>query len=269
MLLLLLLFLGKQYADLAGEWVWILGLLAWGCALENGWLAIRYGSHWRWSWSLCSTAIGLVLMLYASHPWIYYVALTAGWAQKHWIRCCDRHGFNPSNFALIVTLMVFGDEAGLIAGQLGESFWLFGVVIVAAVTVLVRARRWIIPLVFVPTYLWTQALWVVGYDPTFYLWDVVMRFESVSFVVFVVFMLTDPRTTPTHSGLQALLGVLIATAATLLDRWLGFRVVHLFAVLFVVTPWTVWIETHTTVRPKALRFSMVAFFLSNGALKVS
>jgi hypothetical protein len=266
LLLGFLLVLGKQYAYLVGEWPWIVGLLAWGCLFENGWLFVRYGARRRWSWSPCSTAIGIVLMIFASHVFVYFAALTAGLVQKHLLRCCDRHGFNPSNFALIFALTVFGNEAGLITGQLGESPWLLGAVLAAAVSVLVRARRWIIPLVFIVAYVGAQALWTVRYDPTLLMWDVVMRFESVSFVVFVVFMLTDPRVTPSRPSYQAAFGLFVAVGATLLDRWLGFRVLHLFAVLFVLSPWVMPVEVPASSRGRALRFSVIAFLLAASAI---
>jgi len=79
-------------------------------------------------------------------------------------------------------------------------------------------------------------------------------------------MLTDPRTTPDSRWLQAGFGLVVAVAATLMDRWLGYRILHLFAVLFALSPWVVSICTSGSMRLKAFGYSSIAFLLAVGAI---
>jgi hypothetical protein len=72
--------------------------------------------------------------------------------------------------------------------------------------------------------------------------DVVDRFLSISFIVFIVFMLTDPKTTPKKREYQIVFAVCIALGASFLDVLQGFRVQHLFFSLAFFSPWVVIIS---------------------------
>ncbi len=188
------------------------------------------------SFSSLSTAMGVMLMMAASQLWIYFVVIGFGLLQKHILVFEKRHFFNPSNFALLFGLFFFYDEAHLVLGQLGDALWLVTVVVVMAVVVLIRANRWVIPLAFAGSYLVLQYLLVVQHDPVVLFEQIQHRFYSVSFVVFTLFMLTDPRTTPSGGQQQLLFGFVLALIAVCLDRYFGFRVQHLFIALFVLSP---------------------------------
>jgi len=209
-----------------------IGLLLLGSGL------LTYTLQRTYHFATLTTTLGVVLMMVTPHFWIYGVVIALALLQKQLLHYHGRHLFNPSNFALIMALLLFYHDAHIVLGQLGDNRYFAWGVIGSGVVVLWRAKRWIIPLAFLLSYLGSQYWGIVAHDPLLLFESVSDRFYSVSFLLFMLFMLTDPRTTPTHPYTQALFGVAIALGATLLDYHYGFRVQHLFVVLFALTPLT-------------------------------
>jgi Na+-transporting NADH:ubiquinone oxidoreductase subunit NqrB len=176
--------------------------------------------------------MGVILMMVSPHLWIYVIVIALGLLQKHFIVVLvqnqHRHFFNPSNFALLCCLLFFYKEAHIVLGQLGDDLWLQVIVSLLAIVMLARVNRCIIPVFFSATYLLLQYFLVIQYDPVMIFEELYRRFYSVSFIVFILFMLTDPKTTPEKYPIQVLYALCIALAATLLDVLNGFRVQHLF-----------------------------------------
>jgi hypothetical protein len=266
MTLFVLLALGQSYAHIHVDWIQTAWILAFAGMVEHLLLWVRHQKITYISYASFSTAIGVMLMLVTSTWWIYGVVIVLALAQKHLIQIDNKHFFNPSNFALMMGMVLFYNQAHVVLGQLGDAFWLRWLVAILAGLVLVRVRRWVIPLVFIGSYLAFEYLLVVRWDPVMTFEDVYSRFYAVSFVVFVMFMLTDPRTTPSRMWQQVVFGVVIAVLASWLDRWHGFRVQHLFMVLFVLSPWVPWLESPKDSRQNVLRASMVLFLLAMGAI---
>ena len=218
-----------------GVWT-LVGLLAFAIAIEHLFIYIKKGEVSFFSSSSITTALGISLMMIAESGWIYLLIIGIGLVQKHFLTLGGRHFFNPSNFALIMALLLFYDDAHIVLGQLGDDVWLRVVVLLLGLFMLSRAQRFIIPIVFTLAYLAFQYLVIVSYDITMILEDITLRFYSVSFLLFILFMLTDPRTTPSPIVQQIIFAVLIAVLSTWLDRVNGFRVQHLFMALFLLSP---------------------------------
>ncbi len=260
--LLTLFSLGEYAGYMHLGWRDALAVLAWAGVVEHlFWWARRQEIRFV-SYSAFSTAIGVMLMLAASAVWMYAAVITLALAQKHWLQVDHRHFFNPSNFALIVGMVLFYHQTHIVLGQLGDTPWLRWIVVILAGGILLRVDRWMIPLGFTVSYLVLEYLWVVTWDPVMTFEDVYRRFYAVSFVVFVAFMLTDPRTTPARKNRQALFGVVIAVSAAGMDRLYGFRVQHLFLVLFVLSPLVPWIEAGHGRKRKMVLPSLGLFLLA-------
>jgi len=234
--LFVILVLGKYAANVYLPWKSILLVLMATVAIEHLLIYAKERSVTYFSFSSLSTAIGVMLMLATPHLWIVVLVIALGLIQKYYLKMREKHFFNPSNFSIMVVLLFFYDSAHLILGQLGDSMWMKGIVSLLAVAILVRVERWLIPLVFVISYLLSQYFIVLQHDPMILLEDVYHRFYAVSFIVFILFMLTDPRTTPKTFKMQIFFAVGVALFSTLLDYQYGFRVQHIFLSLFLVTP---------------------------------
>ena len=234
--LFLLLLLAKYTAYLYYGWGEILTTLF--VTLLATYALERYYRHidgYYIPYSALTTALGVLLMSFSTHLWMTITVIIIALFQKYILRINDRHLFNPSNFALIFGLLCFYADFHIVLGQLGDSHILAGVVLLLGALILYRIDRWIIPLAFTFAYLLLQYAIIVQSDPVIEMESIWLRFYSVSFILFILFMLTDPKTTPKSSLSQMLFAILIALGATWLDYQNGFRVQHLFMALFVVS----------------------------------
>ncbi len=178
-------------------------------------------------------------MMVSLQLWVYLLVIVMGLLQKHFLQIEGRHFFNPSNFALLMALLLFYDKAHIVLGQLGDDWWILCFVTGLACMILWRVNRWIIPVCFCLAYLFFEYYLIIRHDPVMIMEHMTDRFLSVSFVVFIVFMLTDPRTTPAKPIDQIVFAICIALGAAVLDASQGFRVQHLFFSLAFCTPWVV------------------------------
>ena len=227
-------------------------------------ISIVYKKEYFFPYSAVSTVLGVVLMMASSSIWIYYVMAIGALLQKHLLRIGNRHIFNPSNFALIFGLLLFYNRAHIVLGQLGDEVWFGCLLVMLGFAILYRAKRWMIPLAFTALYLLLQYYIVVLHDPVMIPETVYYRFYSVSFLLFIFFMLTDPLTTPDSIYGQVWFAFFVAFGATMLDYYYGFRVQHLFLSLFIVTPLSRFFESWKvlTKKERLLVFPIVLLALS-------
>ena len=230
--LFLLLIVGSFVAHIYLGWVDIVAILAFTVVIEHMFLYFNKSRKFYFSYSGFSTAIGVIVLMYSPHLYIYFIVIALALFQKHFITFKGRQFFNPSNFALIMALLFFYKDAHIISGQFGDELWLALVVSLLAIIILIRVSRWIIPLAFIVSYLFLQYLLIVNYDPVTLFEDIYHRLYSVTFVLFIYFMLTDPPVTPVKWYEQIGFAFLVALMGTLLDRYYGYRVQHLFMAVF-------------------------------------
>jgi len=234
--LVLLCLVGKYVGYIYLSWVEIFLLLVFTFFIEHVFIYIQSKKITFISYSSLSTALGVMLMMLSTHFYIYLFVIVLALAQKHFLRYEAQHFFNPSNFALMGGLLFFYHDTHLALGQLGESAIFQVLVLILAFLILYRVNRWILSVVFVFSYVALQYFLLLPTDPVLLFEDIYARFYSVSFIVFIVFMLTDPKTTPSSYMTQSIFAIVLALGATLLDYFFGFRVQHLFMVLFLCTP---------------------------------
>ncbi len=238
--LLVLLIVGSFVANIYLGWVDIISILGFTLLIEHLFLYFNKKRTFYLSYSALSTAVGVIVLMYSEHLWIYFFAIAVGLAQKHFMTLEGKHLFNPSNFSLIMVLLFFYQDAHMIAGQLGDEVWLSLIVSLVAIIILIRVNRWIIPLAFLLFYLLLEYYLVVSYDPVLIFEDIYHRLYAVTLILFIYFMLTDPPVTPDHWMGQILYALGIALMATLLDRFFGYRVQHLFMAVFFLSPFVVF-----------------------------
>jgi len=247
--LLFLMSLGYVTAHIYLSYEMILLILFFSMIWEHLLIYMKEEKLVYFSFSALTTALGVMLMMATTHLWIYIAVITLGLLQKHYLQYGGRHIFNPSNFSLITALLFFYQDAHIVLGQLGDEHWLAMGVVLTGTTLLWIAKRWIIPLMFVFSYLSFQYFGIVWSDPVVLFEDITIRFYSVSFIVFVLFMLTDPRTTPSRAIGQLLFGLGVAFFATVMDYYYSFRIQHLFISLFFVsTLQVIWQKEKTEVK---------------------
>jgi len=266
--LLLLLIVGKYIADIYLTWAEISIILFFALGSEHILLYVKHKRLNFFSFSSLSTAIGVILMMVSTNYYLYFILIFFALFQKHFLYYNKQHFFNPSNFALIMGLLFFYHDTHIVIGQLGDSLWLAVLVCIVAVWILYRVNRLIIPFGFIIAYLFFQYTIIGSTDPVFIMEDIYYRFYSVSFILFILFMLTDPRTTPSKGIYQIGFSIILAFMATYLDYHYGFRVQHMFVALFLLSPWVLLFESYinSSDKYKLLSFFFVVVFLALSAI---
>jgi Na+-translocating ferredoxin:NAD+ oxidoreductase RnfD subunit len=210
------------------------------CAILEVALTFRTTRSFVWPASAMLTGSGVALILrvpgtpndrWSTHAWYVFAGVAAfSLLTKYVIRYRGSHVFNPSNIGLVVTFVVFGStrvepldfwwgpmSVGmimayaviligglLITARLGllaaaATFW---IVLAAGVGLLAASghcmvARW----AFAP---------VCGFD----YWRVIVTSPEV--LIFLFFMITDPKTVPAGRVGRVVFGLLVAVASTLL-----------------------------------------------------
>jgi Na+-translocating ferredoxin:NAD+ oxidoreductase RnfD subunit len=148
---------------------------------------------------------------WSMHGWWIYVGTSAvSLLSKHLIQIKGRHIFNPSNFGLVLCFLVLGPtRANPLDFWWGPmSPWLllaFAIIVGGAVAILSRLKLfglaagfWVAFAVAVAALVATGhtivAHWHLGPMGNAYLWRVLLT--SPEILIFLFFMITDPRTTP-------------------------------------------------------------------------
>lgn len=255
-----MLFLGVTFSYVHLSWMNIVIILFFTLFVEHLFLYLNKERPFYFSYASLTTAVGVMVLIYANALWIYFVIITLGLAQKHFLLVKERHLFNPSNFALIVGLFLFYDDAHIIAGQFGDEVLFSMIVLVLAFSILVRVDRFLIPFLFLFFYLLLQYLLILPFDPVVTFQEIYHRFFSVTFMLFIYFMLTDPRVTPEKWEEQVIFIFLVVLAATLLDRYYGYRVQHLFMSLFFFSFW-IHYRRFKSMSLRELKLVMTILFL--------
>jgi Na+-translocating ferredoxin:NAD+ oxidoreductase RnfD subunit len=134
-----------------------------------------------------------------------------------------QHMFNPSNIAVVVTLVVFADIVGLTPPyQFTENIsgiWDWGVPVFVLVSGIVLHALFTgrLPLV---------AAWLMGFllqgQIRVWLFDIpplvpILPMTSAAFIIFTLYMIPDPATTPIKPRQQVLFGLAVAAVYGLLQ----------------------------------------------------
>ena len=126
---------------------------------------------------------------------------------KFVLRVDDRHLFNPTNFGLVVMMLLTG-EVWVSPGQWGSGALLFFFIASVGGLVVYRAARSDVTYAFVFFYtglLFSRAAWLG--DP---LAIPLHQLQSGSFLLFAFFMLSDPKTTPDSRSGRMLFAAMVA-----------------------------------------------------------
>lgn len=139
------------------------------------------------------SALGLSLLLRTNHLELAAVAAAITIASKFVLRIDGKHVFNPTNFALVVMLVV-SDGVWVSPGQWGSAALVTLFALSMGTVVVRRAERSDVTIAFLLFYsalLFTRALYLG--DP---LAIPIHQLQNGAFLIFAFFMISDPKTTP-------------------------------------------------------------------------
>lgn len=184
------------------------------------------------------TALGLSLLLRVDHYSTMILAGALAILSKFLFRFQGRHFFNPANFG-IISVLILTKDAWVSPGQWGEEGWYVLLFVGTGGMILKRVGRWDTTAAFFSAYALLEAfrnLWL-GWT-----WDVwAHRLMSGSFLLFALFMLTDPRSIPNARVSRLLWAVSIAILTFILRNHF-FMSTAVFWALFALSPLTLILD---------------------------
>jgi len=210
-------------------------------------------------YSAVITALGVVLMVGWIAWYIPFVIIALAILQKKFIKIDRKHIFNPSNFAVIVAIALFYPKAGPIVGELGKNSFIILIVLILGALILFRVNRILISLSFILFYTLLEYLIIGNSDPMWNFDHFIIKFYSTSFIVYTIFMLTDPITTPNSLYKQIFFSFTVALFAILLDYFVGMHTRNLFISLFFTS--AVFIIFYRKVSTKIYIITLLISFL--------
>jgi len=163
------------------------------------------------------SGLSLCLLLRTDSLGLAMLAAVIAIASKFTLRVRGKHVFNPTNFALVVSLLVSPD-VWVSPGQWGSGLVFAFLLASAGGLVVNRAARADVTLAFLGCYaglLVGRSLWLG--EP---LAISVHRLENGALVLFSFFMISDPRTTPDSRLGRVLFAALVALGAYTVQFWL-------------------------------------------------
>ncbi len=170
--------------------------------------------NWK---SALSSALSLSLVLRTANPLLWVAAAFLAMASKSLIRTGGKHLFNPSAFAIVALLLTTG-QVWVSPGQWGTTIWLIAIAGTLGALILTRVARVDIAIAFLAGFLALLLCraWYLG-DP----WSIPLhQMQSGGLLIFALFMITDPRSTPNSRTGRLIFAAAIAIVAhALLFRW--------------------------------------------------
>lgn len=139
------------------------------------------------------TALGLSLLMRSDSVSTMMIAAVLAVASKYLFRFNDKHFFNPSNFGIVMALLIFSD-AWVTPGQWGQDT-LYAVLFLSTGAMITgRVGRWDTTAAFLLAFALLEAARNVWLGWT---WDVYQhQMLNGALLLFAFFMITDPRTIP-------------------------------------------------------------------------
>jgi Na+-transporting NADH:ubiquinone oxidoreductase subunit NqrB len=162
--------------------------------------------------------------------WIFAATSAVALLSKHVIQVRGAHIFNPSNIGLVACFLVLGSRRAepldFWWGPMSPALALaLAIIVVGGLTILTRLRLLVIALSFWGAFAAAIAVvagtghamsarWHLGPVSGFRFWEILAT--SPEILVFLFFMITDPKTTPRGTRARIVYGVSVGLLAALL-----------------------------------------------------
>ena len=170
--------------------------------------------------------------------WPFALCAAISIASKYVLRYKGRHIWNPTNFGIVMLLLLAPESAAVLSIQWGSNMWAMGVIWIIGLLTLWKVKRFHITFVYIISFL------VYGYLRSLYTGDAylaeVALMTGPMYQLFALFMMTDPKTTVSSRNGRIITVIAIATLEAVLR--LNELVYAPFYALFIVGPIALIIE---------------------------
>jgi Na+-transporting NADH:ubiquinone oxidoreductase subunit NqrB len=181
------------------------------------------------------TTLGLTLLLKTNNEVYAALAGILAVGSKFIFRYKSKHFFNPANFGIIATLLLF-NTTWTAPGQWGSSALMLLIIGSAGLLVVLRAQRFDTGFMFIGMYLLLDISRIIVYQQ--WDWDVLFhKYCNGSLILFTFFMITDPKSTPNHTMARLIWAASVAILTFYLQSFVQVYTAPIWA-LFILSPFT-------------------------------
>ncbi|MCH8567946.1 MAG: hypothetical protein LAT67_06770 [Balneolales bacterium] len=185
--------------------------------------------------------------------WPFALCAAISIASKYVLRYKGRHIWNPTNFGIVMILLIASDSAAVLSIQWGNNMWAMFVIWIVGFITLYKVKKFHISAVYLLSFIF------FGYIRSLITGDAFIAEIAVAtgpmYQLFVLFMMTDPKTTVKSVRGQMFVAFLIAFVELFFR--LGEAVFAPFYALFIVGPlalivedqWNEWKKRKTEAMP--------------------
>lgn len=193
---------------------------------------------WRDLSSAYISGISVGILIRSPQLWPFALCAAISIASKYVLRFKDRHIWNPSNFGVVMMLLLAPQSVAVLSIQWGNNMWAMLIIWIVGSISIYRLRRFHICATYVISFLAFALVrsWISG-DP--YLAEVA-PITGPMYQLFTFFMITDPKTTVKRKWGQYVVIVLVAFVEMILR--LNEAVYAPFYALFIVGPLAMMLE---------------------------
>ncbi len=178
--------------------------------------------------------------------WPFALCAAISIASKYLFRYKGKHIWNPTNFGVVILILIASDSAAILSIQWGNNMWAMFVIWIVGLFSLWKIKRLNITLTYITSFIvfaWVRSL-VTG---DAFLAEVA-PLTGPMYQLFALFMMTDPKTTVRNRTGQNLVAFSIALLEMILR--LNEAVYAPFYALFIIGPIALIIEDRLSERKK-------------------
>jgi enediyne biosynthesis protein E5 len=187
---------------------------------------------WRDVSSAYVSGISAGILVRSPMIWPFALCAAISIASKYVFRYRGTHIWNPTNFGIVVMLIIASDSMAVLSIQWGNNMWAMLVIWLVGLFTIYKVNRFNICAAYVLAFI------AFGWIRSLYTGDAFMAeiapLTGPMYQLFVLFMITDPKTTVKSRVGQSVVAVLIAFVELFFR--LGEAVYAPFYALFIVGP---------------------------------
>jgi Na+-translocating ferredoxin:NAD+ oxidoreductase RnfD subunit len=205
------------------------------------------------------TGISVGILLRSTQPWPYALCSTLAITSKYALRVRGRHIWNPSNLGVSLLLLLLPEAVAPLSQQWGNALWVPVIILALGSLILYSLGRLHITLTYVAAFGVLSVLRSQLTGRTLQTELGVLTAPSI--LLFIFFMITDPKTTTRTKSRQCAVAILVAIVETIMRL---YRVIHApYYALFLVAPVTnlveLWWDARRGAKAESGRASAPAF----------
>lgn len=193
---------------------------------------------WRDLSSAYVSGISAGILVRSPMIWPFALCAAISIASKYVFRFKGRHIWNPTNFGIVVMLLIASDSMAVLSIQWGNNMWAMLVIWLVGLFTIYKVKKFHICATYVLSFI------AFGWLRSLYTGDLFMTeiapLTGPMYQLFVLFMITDPKTTVKSKAGQSFVAFCIAFVELFFR--LGEAVYAPFYALFIVGPIALFIE---------------------------